>query len=94
MNKLLAGKRWSSFNAYAELPEMLRSDLDEAVGRASERGLAGKKEREKLIEDLESHGRKLKQAYAAAFAEDDEKEQKFLEEERAVLDAHIDELRA
>ena len=94
MNKLLAGKRWSSFNAYAELPEMLRSDLDEAVGRATERGLAGKKEREKLIEDLESHGRKLKQAYAAAFAEDDEKEQKFLEEERAVLDAHIDELRA
>jgi len=94
MNKLLAAKRWSAFVAYADLPEMLRSDLDDAVSRALDRGLAGKKEREKLIEDLEAHGRKLKQAYGTAFSDDDEKEQKFLEEERAVVEARVEELKA
>jgi hypothetical protein len=93
MGKLLAPKRWSAFVAYSELPDMLRGDLDEAIGRVMDRGLAGKKEREKLIEDLESHGRKLKQTYASAFADDDEKEQKFLEEERAVVDTRIEELK-
>ena len=37
--------------------------------------------------------RKLKQAYTAAFADEDEREQKFLEEERDVLDSRIDALR-
>jgi len=93
MNKPLASKRWDAFVAYSELPEMMRSDLDAAVSRTMERGLVGRKEREKLIEELESHGRKLKQTYADAFADDDEREQKFLEEERAVVESRIEALK-
>jgi hypothetical protein len=93
MSKPLAAKRWSAFVAYAELPEMMRADLGEAVGKTMERGLAGRKEREKLIEDLESHGRRLKQSYSDAFADDDEREQKFLEEERAVVESRIEALK-
>jgi len=92
-SKLLAAKRSGAFDAYSELPEMLREDLETAVAKAMERGLVGKKEREKLIEDMEAHARKLKQAYTAAFADEDEREQKFLEEERDVLDSRIDALR-
>ena len=91
-SKLLAADRHSSFGAFCELPDMLREDLDAAVSAAMERSLAGRKEREKLREELEAHGRRLKQAYAAAFAAEDEREQKFLEEERAVLDAKLTEL--
>jgi len=90
--KDLATRRCEAYEAFCGLPDAFRSDVVDEGLAAIERSQAGKKELERVRAQLTSWADKLAVAYNDAMFDEDEKEQQFLEEERALLASALDAL--
>ena len=90
--KDLARRRCEAYEAFLALPEAFRADVVGEGMATLERAQAGKKERERVRAQLNSWGEKLAGLYNDALFDEDEKEQQFIEEERALLAARLEQL--
>jgi len=90
--KALAKRRCEAYEAFGQLPDAFRADVVAEGMAVLERAQASKKEKDKVRSQLSAWGDKLAALYNDAMFDEDEREQQFLEEERALLAARIEEL--
>jgi hypothetical protein len=90
--KELARRRCEAYEAYCQLPDTFRADVVADGEAAVERAQAGNKERDRVRAQLLAWGDKLAALYNDALFDEDEKEQQFIEEERALLTERLSRL--
>ncbi len=88
----LISKAKSAGARVVQLPDAFRADVVAEGLAVLERAQASKKEKDKVRSQLRAWGDKLAGLYNDAMFDEDEREQQFLEEERALLAARIEEL--
>ncbi|MCO4773377.1 MAG: hypothetical protein KDA24_25310 [Deltaproteobacteria bacterium] len=91
-SKELAKRRCEAYDAFRALPDAFQADVVEEGHAALERAQAGRKEKDKVRAQLEAWEEKLAGLYNDAMFDEDDKEQQFLEEERALLAARLEAL--
>lgn len=90
----LAPERGRAFEAFESLDPVLRGDLERGASESWRNGRVEKPARAKLTEEVQTHLRRLTEAYARAVSDEKEAERRFLQEERSVVEALVAELRA
>ncbi|QSQ19575.1 hypothetical protein JY651_30205 [Pyxidicoccus parkwayensis] len=90
----LAPERAQAFEAFEAMDPTLRSDLESSSQDAWRHRTVERSERTRLLEEAQAHQRKLTETYARAVAEGRDAEKRFLQEERAVVESLLAELRA
>ncbi len=88
----LGATRRGAFEAFYALDATLRGIAQEEIDATWARRAGDKKTRAALAEELAAHGKRLTAAYAAAMAEQEEAEAKYLADERAVVTRIVAEL--
>ena len=89
----LAADRARAFEAFEALDPVLREDLEKSARDAWLQAGAERPSRNKLLEEVQAHQRRLTEAYARAVSEQKDAERRFLQDERTVVEALAAELR-
>ena len=90
----LAASRAAAFEAFEALDPVLRQDLEHGAQGQWAQATAERPSRQKLAEEVQAHARRLAELYARAVSEQKESERRFLQDERAVVEALAQELRS
>jgi hypothetical protein len=90
----LAADRGAAFLAFEAIDPRLRQDLEDQGRRNFALGTSDRANRARFLEDVKAHERRLREAFAAAYAAGKDQEKHFLEDERAVVEQLIRELEA
>jgi hypothetical protein len=85
----LGTDRAAAFEAFVNLEPALRKDLEAKVAQSSAERAASAPARRKFKEDLGSHLKAVNALYYQAVAEERDREKRFLEEEKTLLEARI-----
>jgi hypothetical protein len=94
MNQKLADKRASAFESFFAMDPDLRDELVGTATRGYQNRALEKRPREQLIEEIQAYLKRLKMEMFKAAANYEEAEQRFIKEERAVVESMIARLEA
>jgi hypothetical protein len=89
----LAVERGQAFEAFETMDPTLRADLERSSLEAWRQRTVERSERNRLLEEVQAHQRRLTEAYARSVSEERDAEKRFLQEERAVVEGLVSELR-
>lgn len=90
----LATDRARAFEAFEALDPVLREDLEKSARDSWMNATAERPSRNKLLEEVQAHQRRLTEAYARAVAEQKDAERRFIQDERSVVESLATELRS
>lgn len=92
VKKKLAADRATAFEAFQQLPQALRGDLEKKANQSIIEKTASVADKKRFRNELSTHLSKVSDLYYLALAEEKDREQRFLEEEKALLEKKIEGL--